>query len=130
MTGLQLLMVIMDFGLLIMVTMMVLIMVVLLLDIGMLLQCINIQARTHWIRMSSFGDANAWRAYAGSKGESKPTPPKPTPKPQPKEEYYTVQSGRLSGEYHKVWNQFNRSLFIESSDTKSRPNLSRSESKG
>lgn len=39
-----------------------------------------------------FGDANAWRAYAGSKGESKPTP-KPTPKLEPKKEYYTVQSG-------------------------------------
>ena len=39
-----------------------------------------------------FGDAKAWRAYAGSKGESKPAP-KPTPKPEPKKEYYTVQSG-------------------------------------
>lgn len=39
-----------------------------------------------------FGDAKAWRAYAGNKGESTPSL-SPTPKPEPKKEYYTVQSG-------------------------------------
>lgn len=39
-----------------------------------------------------FGDAKAWKAYAGS-NESKPSP-KPTPKPsEPKKEFYTVKSG-------------------------------------